>query len=54
MAAATIQVPNRVCAYGCSELIPAINKRGEEATYKHGHNRIGKPPHTLQFYPFRS
>jgi hypothetical protein len=45
MAAATIQVPNRVCAYGSSELIPVINKRGEEATYKHGHNRIGKPPH---------
>jgi hypothetical protein len=24
-AAATIQVPNRVCGYGCSELIPAIS-----------------------------
>lgn len=30
------------CKCGCEELISAINKRGEQARYKHGHNARGK------------
>jgi hypothetical protein len=34
----------------CSELIPAITKKGKPAKYKHGHNMVGKPlPYNFRY-----
>lgn len=34
-----------LCACGCGELIPRINKKRRPAKYKHGHNAKGKFNH---------
>ena len=36
-------VRQRRCACGCGALIPAVNKNGQPARYKHGHNRRKHP-----------
>lgn len=35
-------MPTIPCACGCGEQIPPINRRGEPARFKHGHNDAGR------------